>query len=176
MVRSACSRIRLRTEPSDRCASPTERPFRPIAGARGDLFHERRRIGEPLLLLFAHRESDGVRAPSSRDLTLADACLCTACTRSSHGALLLLVPCGRVVDRYSGARIWAEASARAQEGLLAGSIGCRHGRCPAAGEMQGPGRSRCRSRFGCRRHLHRASDPAQGSAGACRARAVSAAT
>jgi hypothetical protein len=69
----------------------------------------------------------------------------------AYGALRLspFVPCGRVVDRYSGARIWVEASARAQDRLLAGSIGCRHGRCPASGEMQGPARSRCRSRFGC---------------------------
>jgi len=34
---------------------------------------------------------------------------------SRAGVLLLIVPCGRVVDRYSGARIWAEASARPKD-------------------------------------------------------------
>jgi hypothetical protein len=58
-------------------------------------------------------------------------------------ALLVVVACGRVGDRHSGARIWAEARARAHDRLLAGSSGCRHGRCPASGEMHGRGRSRC---------------------------------
>jgi Thioredoxin like C-terminal domain len=70
-------------------------------------------------------------------------------SRAPYLVRALVVPCGRVADRYSGARIWAEASARAQDRLLAGSSGCRHGQCPASGEMLGPGRSRCRSRFGC---------------------------
>jgi hypothetical protein len=66
---------------------------------------------------------------------------------SSTGAPACRPVRGRL-DRHPGARIWAEARARPHDRLLAGSSGCRHGQCPASGEMQGRGRSRCRSRFG----------------------------
>ena len=42
--------------------------------------------------------------------------------RAVRSARLHVVPCGRVADRYLGARIWAEASARAKDRLLAGPV------------------------------------------------------
>jgi hypothetical protein len=62
------------------------------------------------LVLPRERESDGIRAPCYRDLTRADACLCTHPPPSSRVALLLLVPCGRLGFDNGDARNQANAA------------------------------------------------------------------
>jgi hypothetical protein len=62
---------------------------------------------------------------------------------------LELVPCGRVADRYSGAASGRKRVRERKTGCSPVPVDAGMAGALLLAKMQGPGRSRCRSRFGC---------------------------